>query len=55
MLFLMFMKMEEELLHYNTDVTSIKDEEFFDCGRFTSITLPNSVTSIGNGAFYFCI
>ena len=42
------------VITFNTDVTSIKDEEFFDCGRFTSITLPNSVTSIGNGAFNLC-
>ena len=33
-------------------VTAIKDYAFNGCSQITSITVPNSVTSIGNGAFY---
>ena len=36
-------------------VTIIGDEAFFGCSGLTSITIPNSVTSIGEGAFYKCI
>ena len=36
-------------------VTSIGDSAFFrDCNRMTSITIPNSVTSIGDNAFSDC-
>ena len=37
------------------DVTSIGERAFWDCSSLTSITIPNSVTSIGNFAFYGCI
>ena len=32
-------------------VTSIGDGAFFDCTGLTSVTIPNSVTSIGGSAF----
>ena len=35
--------------------TSIPDNAFFRCRGLTSITLPNSIKSIGNDAFYGCI
>ncbi len=35
-------------------VDSIKDYVFYSCSFLTSITLPNSVISIGNGAFRGC-
>ena len=34
-------------------VTSIGNYAFCDCTGLTSITIPNSVTSIGEGAFYY--
>ena len=36
-------------------VISIVDEAFYKCIGLTSITIPNSVTSIGESAFYSCI
>ena len=36
-------------------VTSIGEEAFFVCYGLTSVTIPNSVTSIGSGAFCSCI
>lgn len=33
---------------------SIKDSAFYNCQKLKSITIPNSVTSIGSSAFYNC-
>ena len=37
------------------NVTSIGPRAFFNCTSLNSITIPNSVTSICNGAFSDCI
>lgn len=42
-------------LQFFTGLSAIDEYAFDDCGRLTSITIPNSVTSIGNYAFYWCI
>ena len=47
-----------EAVYYNGKtygVTSIGVLAFEDCSGLTSVTIPNSVTSIGRWAFYGCI
>ena len=36
-------------------VTSIGEGAFYDCSSLESVTIPNSVTSIGDYAFAYCI
>ena len=38
-----------------TTVTSIGKKAFYNCKGLTSVTIPNSVTSIEYSAFYKCI
>ena len=41
-------------LQYFVGLTSIRDHAFSECTGLTSITIPNSVTTIGTGAFDGC-
>ena len=44
-----------ESVEYNSitySVTRIGDKAFYNCSGITTVTIPNSVTSIGNHAFY---
>lgn len=35
-------------------MTTIKEDAFWSCSSLSSVTIPNSVTSIGNSGFYDC-
>ena len=41
-------------LQYFTGLTTIRSYAFYYCSGLTSITIPNSVTSLGRSAFYNC-
>jgi hypothetical protein len=41
-------------MKFNGNLTSISDEAFCDCRNLISITLPNSITWVGNKVFYGC-
>ena len=36
-------------------VSEIGDDAFYECGELTSVVIPNSITVVGDQAFYNCI
>ena len=51
-------KKECWVITFDKDVTEIGERAFYgyqtDCNKLTSVTIPDSVTSIGSGAFWYC-
>lgn len=41
-------------IELSSDITEIKDRVFYNCKHITRIVIPDSVTSIGKGAFLAC-
>ncbi len=41
-------------LQFFTNLDTIPDQAFYQCSKLTSITLPNTISSIGNSAFASC-
>ena len=44
----------DDIFDYFTSITSIGDRAFEGCEAFTDVTIPDSVTSVGNNIFYDC-
>lgn len=47
-------ELDQGVIVFDGDVTSIGDNAFYECTNLVSITIPFSVTSIGELAFYYC-
>lgn len=44
----------DDIFDYFTSITSIGDRAFEGCEAFADVTIPDSVTSLGNNIFYDC-
>ena len=44
----------EGILEFDGELTRIPNDAFYECDSLTSVTIPDSVTTIGYRAFYIC-
>lgn len=45
---------EPQTVEIGTKITRIGDEVFLDCSNLTSVTIPDSIKSIGESSFAYC-